>query len=72
VEWLIVALVVGALLPIAVAVVTVVLGIPKGGTANRAMSFAFGKGIALGIALGVTASAVVVGLVLGLVWLRNR
>ena len=71
-EWLIVALVVGALLPIVVAVVTIVLGLPKGGATNWGMALAFGKGIGLGVLLGLSASALVLALVLGVVWLRDR
>jgi len=58
-------LVVGLLLPIGVALVTVFVGMPKGSAANRGMAVAFGKGIGLGVLIGVLASAATVGVVLG-------
>ena len=71
-DWLVVVIAMGALLPIVVAVVTVFLFIPKGNPASWRMAIAFGKGIALGVVMGLTVSALVVGLVLGGGWLRGR
>ena len=69
---LILALALGALLPVFVAVVTVFFGMTRGNPASRSLAFAFGKGIGLGVAAGLTVSAVVVMLVLALAWLLGR
>jgi uncharacterized membrane protein YidH (DUF202 family) len=69
---LIVALVVGAVLPALIGVAIVVLGTPKRDHADWSMARAFAKGIALGIVLGATVSAIVIVLVLaGAWWLRR-
>jgi hypothetical protein len=69
---LVLLLVIGLLLPIGVAAVTVIAGLPKGGAANRGMAVAFGKGIGLGVLIGVLASAATVGAVLGVACLSGK
>ena len=71
-DWLIVLIAIGALLPILVAVATVLLFIPKGHPGSWRLAIAFGKGIALGVAMGATVSALVIGLVLGGAWALRR
>ena len=71
-DWLVVLIAIGAILPIVVAVVTVLLFLPKGHPGSWRMAFAFGKGIVLGVVMGATVSAVVVGLVLGGAWALER
>jgi hypothetical protein len=68
-ELLIVALVVGALLPIVVALSIVLIGVAKTPNGNWGMVTAFGKGICLGAAGGLTVAAITVALVLALAWL---
>lgn len=70
--WLLIAVIVGLLFPLVVAVAIVYFAMPRGGTANWGMVFAFGKGVGLGIALGGTVCAVVIGLVLGIARLTGR
>ena len=65
-------LVIGLLLPIGVAVVTVFVGMPKGGAANRGMAIAFGKGIGLGVLIGALASVATVAAVLGVACVAGR
>lgn len=66
-NWLlIVGIIVGGLLPIAVAVVTVALGTPKNVPGGYRVAFKFGKGIAFGALGGLSVAAVVIGLTLAL------
>jgi hypothetical protein len=69
---LILGLVIGALLPIVVAAVTIFLGVPRQPRSNWGLVSAFVKGIVLGIVMGVTVSGLVIGLVLGIAWLLDR
>jgi hypothetical protein len=69
---LILAIVVGLLLPLAIAVAIVLFAAPKGSRANWGLVFAFGKGVGLGIVLGLTVSAIVIALVLALAELLGR
>ncbi|MGH2588562.1 MAG: hypothetical protein ACRDJE_26870, partial [Dehalococcoidia bacterium] len=69
---LILALVVGAVLPIVVAAVTIFLGVPRQPRSNWGLVSAFAKGIALGIVIGLTVSGLVIGLVLGIAWLLDQ
>lgn len=62
---LIAALVVGAILPIVVALVTIYFGIPRSSGAGLSSSLALAKGLALGIVAGLVVSAVVLAGVLG-------
>ena len=70
--WLILLLVVGLLLPIGVALVTVSAGMPKGGAVNRGLTAAFGKGIALGAAIGLAVSGATIGALIGVACLAGR
>ena len=68
-SWTVLLVVVGAVLPIVVAVTTIIFGtgrVPGGG----GLGVAFGKGIALGTAGGLVISAIVIAVVLGLRALR--
>jgi len=69
---LIVALVVGAVLPAIVGVVIVLLWMPRGYAGARPMTLAFGKGLVLGVVMGASVSLVVVALVLAGAWWRGR
>ena len=69
---LVIALAVGALLPVFVAVGAVIFGRSKGPPPGRSMALAFGKGIGLGVAAGIAVSAAVVALVLALARLTGR
>lgn len=67
VDWLlIVAVVIGLLLPVAVALLTVYLGTPRTGAHTWSMALAFGKGIGLGALGGAVVSGVCISLVLAL------
>jgi hypothetical protein len=74
--WLIVTVIVGLILPLAVAVAIVIYGLPKateqGARADWGLVVAFGKGIGLGLVMGSVISALVIGLVLGLRSLLGR
>lgn len=66
-NWLlIIALVLGGLLPIAVAVLTVVLCMPKNTPGGYKAAFSFGKGIAFGALGGLAVAALVIGVALAL------
>lgn len=69
--YMIVALAVGALLPIVVAV-GVVLFARARGALDMPLAIAFGKGILYGALGGAAVSAVVVSVALGVVALRDR
>ena len=69
---LLLALVVGAVLPPLIGVAIVVLGTPKGGAGSWAPARAFAKGLALGALIGLAVSGVTVALILGGAWLRQR
>ena len=71
-DWLVVLIALGAVLPVVVAVVSVLLFMPKGHPASSKLAMAFGKAIALGVVMGATVSAVVVGLILGGAWALGR
>lgn len=62
--WLILALAVGAFLPVIVAAVVAFLALTRGGRADMGMALAFAKGVIYGAAGGATVSGVVVGLAL--------
>jgi hypothetical protein len=68
-EWLILALVVGAVLPVIVAACILLLGASKSADGSWGMATAFGKGIGLGAAGGLALAGVTIGVVLTLVWL---
>ena len=70
--FLILLVTLGLLAPIGVAVITVALGIPKGGAVGRGMPFAFGKGLLLGLVMGLAVCALVIGVVLGIARLMGR
>jgi MFS superfamily sulfate permease-like transporter len=71
-EWLLIMLIIGALLPVGVAGGALLLNALSGGRADWPMATAFGKGIGLGVIMGLTVSAISVGLVLGVAWLAGR
>ena len=68
----IVLVIMGLLAPIGVALMTVVLGVPKGGRVGRGMPLAFGKGLALGTMIGLAVCALVIAVVLGVARLTGR
>ena len=62
---LIAALLIGAILPIAVALATIYLGVPRSSGAGLSSALALAKGLALGIVAGLVVSAVVLAGVFG-------
>jgi hypothetical protein len=70
--WLLIAVIVGLLIPPIVAVAIVYFALPRGATANWGMVVAFGKGVGLGIILGGTVCAIVIGIVLAIARLTGR
>lgn len=69
---LLIALLVGALLPVAVALVVLLASATRGGRTDWPMAIAFSKGLGLGVAIGLTVSAITLAAIAGIVYLSGR
>jgi len=72
VDWLILALIVGAVLPLLVAAGVLFFAATRGLPVDWQLTLAFGKGLGLGAAAGLTVSALAVGAALAVRVLAGR